>query len=104
MTRPAQSVLFNRVIQLVRSERDRQEELRAAGKFPFTCADPMVDAGGDHAVKLAILTEEVGEVAKEVFEKSVFESDAEDPDAKLRAELTHVAAVAIAWLESLEAA
>ena len=43
-------------------------------------------------VKAAVLTEECGEVAKAVLE--------EDREA-LRAELVQVAAVAIAWLESL---
>lgn len=42
--------------------------------------------------KLVILTEEVGEVAKEILEGT---------EADLRKELVQVAAVAVAWLESL---
>ena len=41
----------------------------------------------------AILTEEVGEAAKEVLEVDV---------KKLRVELIQVAAVAVAWIESLD--
>lgn len=43
-------------------------------------------------VKVAVLTEEVGEVARAVLDKS---------DTQLRAELVQVAAVAVAWLEAL---
>ena len=43
-------------------------------------------------VKVMVLTEEVGEVARAALER--------DPDA-LRLELVQVAAVAVAWLESL---
>lgn len=91
-----------RVLDHITAERARQEELVRSGKLPFSCADSMVLAGGDPGVKLAILTEEVGEVAKEVYERSVFDSDDEDPDTKLRTELVQVAAVAVAWLEALE--
>lgn len=44
--------------------------------------------------KLAILMEEVGEVATALLER--------EPLENLKAELTQVAAVAIAWLESIE--
>jgi hypothetical protein len=44
-------------------------------------------------VKVAVLTEECGEVARAVLDLS--------PTAHLRAELVQVAAVAVAWLESL---
>lgn len=47
-------------------------------------------------MKLAILVEEMGEVAKELFESGWRETP------HLRTELTHVGAVAIAWLETLE--
>lgn len=51
---------------------------------------------------LAILTEEVGELAKEVNEHRWRERP--DSLAKLRAELVQVAAVAVAWLECLDRA
>ena len=43
-------------------------------------------------VKLAVLTEECGEVARAVLDRK---------PADLRTELTQVAAVAVAWLEGL---
>lgn len=49
---------------------------------------------------LAILTEEVGELAKEVNEHHWREQH--DTLAKLRQELVQVAAVAVAWLECLD--
>ena len=74
-------------------ERWRQEDLRAADVLDWTCAHPRVT--GDR--KLAVLVEEVGEVAAALHE---FTGDPAD----LRAELVQVAAVAVAWLESLPAA
>ena len=49
---------------------------------------------------LAILTEEVGELAKEVNEH--YWREQRDTLTKLRAELVQVAAVAVAWLECLD--
>jgi hypothetical protein len=89
------------ILDLVLKERFRQNALVESGALPFNCADPKMAEVGDHTLKLAVLTEEVGEVAKEVYELSVYESDAEDPEAKLRTELIQVAAVAVAWAESL---
>lgn len=59
------------------------------GKFEFTASDP----GISNSLKLPILIEEVGEVAK-----CINESMSKD---ELEKELTQVAAVAVAWLESL---
>lgn len=53
------------------------------------CSSPLVDP----MVKLAVLTEEVGEVARALLER--------DPEG-LKVELTQVAAVAVAWMEGLE--
>jgi NTP pyrophosphatase (non-canonical NTP hydrolase) len=79
---------------LVALERSRQERLKASGKFAATCADALMSP----AEKLAVLVEEVGEVARHLC-------DARAPDGidaqGLRDELTQVAAVAVAWLESL---
>ena len=76
------------VLALVERERERQEELKECGKFAATCADE-IPAGE----KLAILVEEVGEVAREVCERGA--------RAELLEELVQVAAVAVAWAESL---
>lgn len=78
------------------SERARQETLRAAGKFPFTCAA----AGVPHAHRFAILSEEVGEIARHVTE-GLIEAERVDQD-KLREELIQVAAVCCAWAEGID--
>lgn len=49
-------------------------------------------AGITDTTKMAVLSEEVGEVARAVLDRT--------PD-RLRVELVQVAAVAVAWLESL---
>jgi NTP pyrophosphatase (non-canonical NTP hydrolase) len=74
------------VLQAVRDERTRQELKRLAGDWTWTCSDPAHTA----AEKLPVLIEEVGEVAKAMLEGS-----------NTREELVHVAAVAVAWAESL---
>jgi NTP pyrophosphatase (non-canonical NTP hydrolase) len=85
-----------RVFQEVHAERERQEELKAAGRFEETCADP----GMSDFERFAVLGEEVGEVAKAILEEAGRRRRGDDD---LRTELTQVAAVAIAWLESIEA-
>lgn len=77
------------VLRAVRKERARQEKLHG----PKTCAS----SGLPTPIKLAVLTKEVGEVAKWICEHwgTVVETD------DLRAELIQVAAVAVAWAESL---
>jgi len=76
-------------------ERLRQEELKAAGRFSFTCADDGLSLGE----KLAVLGEEFGEVARAVLEAMEKVNDVHG--VNLRKELIQVAAVAMAWAESL---
>ncbi len=83
----------NRILELLKLERQRQNSLLAQGKIDFNCACP--DIADGH--KLAVLTEEVGEVAKAILEQN---DEIEQQD--IRTELIQVAAVAVAWLESLE--
>lgn len=83
MTYPGDTSL---VLSDVALERDRQEQLLAAMKFDWTCAD--LDVSDDE--KLRVLVEEVGEVARAIHEKS-----------NLREELIQVAAVCVAWCECL---
>jgi len=80
---------FEEVLSQVALERQRQDQLKALGKFQYTCADPQPGSGA----KLAILMEEVGEVARELNEDGMA--------FKLREELIQVAAVACAWIEAL---
>ena len=79
--------IFN-VLMEIRKERLRQEDLKAAGKFKNTCADP----GATN--RLEILGEEFGEVCRALCE---------DDQANLREELIQVAAVALAWVQGLDA-
>lgn len=81
-------------------ERYQQEQAKLAGKFTHTCDDvEMTDAE-----RLAVLVEEVGEVASEVLcntdEVQNREGNWDDVRQRMRGELVQVAAVATAWLES----
>ena len=88
---------LSNVIADVIIERSRQDNLQKQGRFPWTCADIEVP----DANKLAILTEEVGEVAREISESFVWPEDPERRE-RLRTELIQVAAVAVGWAEGLD--
>ena len=78
------------IFRLIEDERDRQR-IKWAPMHPWGVGD----CSSDQVLpitKAAVLTEECGEVARAVLEQ--------DTD-QLRAELVQVAAVAVAWLESL---
>jgi len=75
-----------RALRDVHEERLRQDDLISAGKIPWNCSDPDAPDG----YKLAVLTEELGEVARAILEGS-----------NLREELIQVAAVAVAWAEAI---
>jgi hypothetical protein len=77
-------------LRAVTAERLRQVQLKTEGRFEHTCADPEATDG----YRLTVLVEEVGEVAR-----AVLESDGRG----LREELVQVAAVAVAWIEGLDA-
>ena len=93
-------------------ERLRQDELVRAGKFSWNCAFD----GPTYSEKLAVLMEEVGEVAREVTEH-IITRDKYAADEKLRVmpehreehfrerlkkELVQVAAVCVAWIEAID--
>jgi hypothetical protein len=100
----------------VQQERKRQGQLLKEGKFPWGCDDPKVS----DIKKLGVLAEEFGEAAKEVSQIQE-QYDREWPDESieviassiqravkrkrklLREELIQIAAVAVAWCESLDA-
>ena len=89
------------VLHAIVAERDRQESLKAAGKFMFTCADEAMTDGEC----LAVIVEEIGEVAHEVNEvigRRLTQGAREAYRARLRTELIQVAAVATAWVERLD--
>ena len=86
-------------VELVVAERERQDVLKAQGRFEFTCADDALT----NAEKLACLTEELGEVAREVLtqEGRRLARDTMGTKEALRKEIVQVAAVALAWIEAL---
>ena len=71
-----------------------------AGRFKYTCAT--LD-GLTLTEKLTVLVEEVGEVAQEVLTNAEHRlcRDTEGTNATLYEELCQVAAVTVAWMESL---
>lgn len=85
-----------RVLRDVMIERARQDNLKAAGRFQYTCADPgMVDVD-----RVACLGEEFGEACRALLESRHAANDVHGKD--LRKELIQVAAVAVAWVEYLD--
>ena len=90
------SPAIDTVITAIVAERLRQECLWKDGKIPFTCAHAIHDAG-----KLAVLVEEVGEVAKEVQMDYLKVEKDEAYSQRLYTELIQVAAVAAAWAEAI---
>lgn len=86
-------------IAAVLAERERHDELKAAGRFLHTIADAeMADAD-----RLAALVEEIGEVARALQERSGSVNDRRGSDVDLRKELSQVAAIAVGWIERLDA-
>lgn len=75
---------------LIRQERTRQHE-QWTGPHRWGAGD-CSSTETDHIVKVAVLTEECGEVARAVLDENT-----ED----LVTELVQTAAVAVAWLEAL---
>lgn len=100
------------IFTLIANERSRQNELKAAGRFAYTCADnELSDADRD-----TILTEEVGEVSDEALSlllskckgrvshevnEGIGPGRTVNREA-LRKELIQVAAVVVAWLENIQ--
>lgn len=97
--------LHKKLLYEIRFERMRQEQLKAEGRFPWTCSDTVADAK-----KLAVLAEEFGEASREVVEMLIHDDKryTKTPQygehrKNLRKELVQIAAVCLAWLESYEA-
>lgn len=85
-------VAINRIFDEIHAERERQNALKAAGKFKCTAAD--LEATNDE--KVVMLGEEFGEVCRAVH-------DGHTPE-ELREELIQVAAIAVAWVQAVDAA
>jgi hypothetical protein len=89
------------VRERITAERERQNALFAEGQIGFNCSSRIVDP----ARKLRVLTEEIGEVAQaiDLLENPKPFSRVKAVQVNFREELVQVAAVAVAWLESMEA-
>jgi NTP pyrophosphatase (non-canonical NTP hydrolase) len=85
------------ILDLVATERGRQERLKSEGKFTYSCADKEMQ----HSEALTVLAEEVGEAAHEVNEG--IGPDRFIDKRRLLKELIQVAAVAVAWAEKTHA-
>jgi NTP pyrophosphatase (non-canonical NTP hydrolase) len=79
-------------INSIVAERERQDYLKSQDRFKYTCADWELS----NAERLAVLVEEVGEVAREVLGEADLTTDGKD---KLKTELVECAAIITAWLE-----
>jgi NTP pyrophosphatase (non-canonical NTP hydrolase) len=98
------------VLRDVGLERVRQEDLRQSGKFLWTCATDGVPLDR----KMSVLSEEVGEVAKEVVDVGIARDKYEREKMafprhrevalllRIRKELVQVAAVCVAWIEAID--
>lgn len=87
------------IYKLISDERHRQNV-----KFPkATIADPHPGLPSTHDVRLRILVEEVGEVARAIdnLQKAQTAQEQVAPFRNLREELVQVAACAVGWLEAI---
>lgn len=90
----------SRVLSSVFAERRRQDMLVATGKHPFHVANPDIPDGG----KLMVLGEEFGEVSRAAYDCYYTEVNGPTTAQRehLREELIQLAAVAVAWVESID--
>ena len=87
-----------KIMNLFSKERERQEQLKKAGRFAHTLADPEMS----HQGRLACLGEEFGEVAGAVVQCTGLSNDRQDGRDDLKKELIQLGACVVAWLEALE--
>lgn len=79
------------------TERERQDVLKAEGRFKYTLADD----GLDDMEKVYTILEEITEAGKNVMAQRGNVTDGETDHAALRKEIVQVAALSLAWLEVL---
>lgn len=91
-------------LELIDSERTRQDALKASGRFKYTCADKQLTMWE----KYAILVEEVGELSRAMLNRAALVKDLKDYreigdwGEEMKKEITQVGAICLAWLESME--
>ena len=97
--------VLSKAMGAVVAERSRQEKLKAEGRFAVSCAD-RGEGELSHAERLTVRVEEVGEVAREVLAYAArvpAPLDVTETIEALRGEVVQVAAVALAWIQALDA-
>jgi hypothetical protein len=87
-------------VEAILDERKRQDELKKAGRFKYTCADP--ELSFDNC--MMVLVEEVGELCRATIEERGLTSDRPtefggSAQIKMQDECIQVAAVALAMVE-----
>lgn len=90
--------LNKNVMTAIWLERLRQKKLFKDKLLSFDCSSPVVS----HDRKLRVATEELGEIAQTIDRLET--SDCAHRREHLKTEITQLAAVCVAWLESMEAA
>lgn len=80
-------------INSIVAERERQDALKSQDRFKYTCADWELS----DSERLAILVEEIGEVAREVLGNQDLTTDG--TPGRLQTELVQAAAIIVSWLE-----
>jgi hypothetical protein len=84
-------------LDMVNKERDRQNKLKAQGRFVHTPFDVLMA----EPEKLATILEELGEVARNTLRRGHLVTDGDSRDEALLTELSQVAALTLAWMERL---
>ncbi len=88
---------YTEIYEAIDAERGRQEGLVEANDSWMSLADPDTP----DTYRLAVLGEEFGEVCHELVESN--DAPSEDVVARVRTELVQLAAVAVAWIEGIDA-
>lgn len=84
-------------LDMIETERERQLALKAEGRFQYTPSDIELY----EAEILAMIVEEVGEVARNVLARANLVTDGDQTIPALMKELSQVAALSLAWMERL---
>jgi NTP pyrophosphatase (non-canonical NTP hydrolase) len=84
------------VLDMVYEETRRQDRLKAEGRFAHHCGDDEMS----HTQRLAVVIEEVGEVARAVLEEGKLANDVHG--VELHKELVQVAACCVKWAAGID--
>jgi hypothetical protein len=85
------------ILARIGEERARAIRLKEQGRFEYTIADDGVSDG----MRLAMIAEEVGEVARNIMAREGIVTDGSAEDSELFKELCQVAALSAGWMERL---